>query len=113
MDLRIYFMRVFGFARENYACTSQQSFNGLLREACPSYVGNASTLSKLKSGDGVSDRTQHQLKEAIDAFCSNRNISVGELPKLEGEESSLKKHKLRLQSVPLEFEISASDLPSL
>jgi len=90
---------VFDYALKHRFCSSQQSFNELLRNACPNYVGNASTLSKLKSGVSVGDRTLDQLKEALDAFCKDKNINIGSLPERD-EDTRFKKDKLRLMSVP-------------
>jgi hypothetical protein len=100
MDLRRYFLRALSYARTQKHCSSQDSFNKLLRNAYPLYTSNASVLSKLKTGSAVGNGVRDLLKEAIDALCAKWQISLQELPEVYDQEIVPNKSKLRLDSVP-------------
>ncbi|WP_316173363.1 MULTISPECIES: hypothetical protein [unclassified Bradyrhizobium] len=100
MDLSEYFLKAYRFARDRRLCDSQESFNELLKTACPSYVSNASTLSKLKRG-GIGGRLQDQLRDALDAFCQTNKINLADFPELRQATNTVVKPKLNLETLPV------------
>jgi hypothetical protein len=99
LNLKEYSFRAYNFARAGRLCNSQDGFNDLLKNAYPSYTGNASTLSKLKTV-GIGGRAQEQLRDALDAFCRGNEIEPADLPELKDASNSPTKPKLKLQTVP-------------